>query len=79
MGPEALSVVDQPRVASWLGRALGVPEELIRSISSPETKGDEIVDALIDGLSDIAGSVDQTSIAQDAILSSDAHNTLFSE
>lgn len=79
MGPEALSAVDQPRVASWLGRALGVPEELIRSVSSPETTGDEILDALVDGLPDIAGSVNQTPTAQDAILPSDDHDTLFAE
>lgn len=56
MGPEALSAVDQTRTASWLGRALGVPEELIRSVSSPETIDGEVLGALIDQLSDPAES-----------------------
>jgi len=57
MGPEALSAVDQPRAASWLGRALGVPEELIRSMSSPDAIDPELADVLVDGLSDVAENV----------------------
>jgi len=79
MGPEALTAVDQPRVASWLGRALGVPEELIRSISSPENMGDEIVDALVDGLSSIAGDDDQPSIIQETVLPHSNHEPVFVE
>jgi hypothetical protein len=79
MGPEALLAVDQPRVAAWLGRALGVPEELIRSISSPAVSGDEFVDALVNSLPDLSGKLEQTSIDPVGILPLDDGATASAE
>lgn len=79
MGPEALSAVDQPRAASWLGRALGVPEELIRSMSSPDAIDPELVDVLFDGLSDVADNVDGMSTAQNANQPPDRNDLLMTE
>ncbi|MGB7949880.1 MAG: portal protein, partial [Candidatus Binatia bacterium] len=79
MGPEALSAVDQPRAASWLGRALGVPEELIRSVSSPEMSGDQMIGVLAEGLSEIAEIADETPTVDDAILPPDGDGTLLEE
>lgn len=66
MGPDALSAVDQPRAAAWLGRALGVPEELIRSVSSSDTMGTNVVDAIVDGLPDLVEGIDGISPADNA-------------
>jgi len=79
MGPEALSAVDQPRAASWLGRALGVPEELIRSVSLPEMADDEMMDGLAGGLSKIAESVDQIPIDHNVFLPPDGNGTMLAE
>ena len=79
MGPEALSAVDQPRAASWLGRALGVPEELIRSISTPDATGDEMVGVLVDGISDLAESADGMSVAEHAIGPLEGENLMVAE
>lgn len=75
MGSDALSAVDQPRVASWLGRALGVPEELICATSSPEMVGTEVVDALIGGLSNVARSANQTSALKNSALNPEGHDS----
>ncbi|MCW9035582.1 MAG: portal protein [Alphaproteobacteria bacterium] len=32
MGPEAVGVIDKPAAARWLGRAYGVPDELIKTV-----------------------------------------------
>ncbi len=79
MGPEALLAVDQPRVAAWLGRALGVPEELIRGTSSPAASGDEFVDALVNSLPDLSGTLKQTSIGPVGIVPLDDDATASAE
>ncbi|MBI1986645.1 MAG: head-tail connector protein [Rhodospirillales bacterium] len=54
LGPEGLAVVDQEAAARWLGRAFGVPSELIRALPNP-TLMDGLaaapeIEAVIDGL-----------------------------
>lgn len=59
MGPEGLAAVDLAAAARWLGRAYGVPGELIRELPDPLAPGSldgaalaEGVQDLIDGLGD---------------------------
>jgi hypothetical protein len=37
LGPEAMAAVNQPAAARWLGRSLGVPDELILDPPAAET------------------------------------------
>lgn len=79
MGPEALSAVNLPRAASWLGRALGVPEELIRSTSSTELTGDEMIDIIASGLSEIGKNEDGTPTGHSITLASNNKEGLVEE
>ncbi len=67
LGPEGLAVVDQEAAARWLGRAFGVPSELIRALPDPSLMGalaaaPEIdspeIEAVIDGLAGVADSLE---------------------
>jgi hypothetical protein len=69
MGPEASAVVDGAAAARWLGRAFGVPDELIRQTPAPDPAANplaalvggkgmpdaEQINDLIAGLGDIKG------------------------
>jgi hypothetical protein len=67
LGPQGAAVVDQEAAARWLGRAFGVPGELIRALPDPSLMGalaaaPEIdspeIEAVIDGLAGVADSLE---------------------
>lgn len=47
LGPEALAVVDAASVGRWLGRALGVPADLVREATPPEGSAQEVGDVRV--------------------------------
>ncbi len=53
LGPEAAAVVDNAAAARWLGRAFGVPDELIRQAPALDAVSD-----LLAGLADAGGTPD---------------------
>ncbi len=58
LGPEALLAIDQPAAARWLGRALGVPGELIHEPPTDIALDPEIGNALVQGAVAIAKGFD---------------------
>ena len=72
MGPEGLVAVDHDAAARWLGRAFGVPGELIRDLPDPALGGlldadalSEEAELLIDGLGTAVESSDGLSLTVD--------------
>ena len=72
MGPEGLVAVDHAAAARWLGRAFGVPGELIRDLPDPALGGlldadalSEEAELLIDGLGAAVESSDGLSLTVD--------------
>ncbi|WP_255448571.1 portal protein [Telmatospirillum sp. J64-1] len=61
MGPEGQSAVDIPAAARWLGRAFGVPEEVIRMAPDPalDVPGGLTPEAVEEGLAALAGMVEE--------------------
>jgi hypothetical protein len=63
LGPDALSAVDQAQAARWLGRTLGVPEELVHEPQPVEPLFPDVADILMDDLSNdpegLAGPINE--------------------
>ena len=66
LGPEAMLAVDQAGAARWLGRALGVPGELIRELPTDLALDPKIGNALLEDAVDTAKSFNMSAVHGDA-------------